>query len=37
MSTFFQIFLEKFDKFSIDSGFLLGAVYLTGRNLPVFL
>ncbi len=34
MSTFFQIFLEKFEKFFIDSGFLLDAVYLAGRNLP---
>jgi hypothetical protein len=27
MSTFFQIFLEKFDEFSIDNDFLLDAVY----------
>jgi hypothetical protein len=37
MSTFFQIFLEKFEKFSIGSGFLLDAVYPAGRSLPVFL
>jgi hypothetical protein len=37
MSTFFQIFLEKFEKFFIDGGFLLDAVYPAGRNLPVFL